>query len=108
MPASKASDSSGGGMQWGKYRAAVERQESLSRPAPPPTELNSRGNLCLSPAFVEWMMFWPPGWVTNPVLNLSRARQLKILGNGVVPVQAHAAFAWLLDPLCAVEAVTAA
>jgi DNA (cytosine-5)-methyltransferase 1 len=40
----------------------------------------------LNPKFVEYMMGLPNGWVTD--LGLSRAQQLKILGNGVVPQQA--------------------
>ncbi|PPJ06070.1 DNA cytosine methyltransferase [Nocardia nova] len=116
LPTPNASDGSGGGMhpdrrighsrqlidyalvdavEWGRYATAIERQERLSRPAPAPTELNSRGNPCLSPAFVEWMMFWPPRWVTAPGLGLTRAQQLKILGNGVVPVQAFTAYSHL-------------
>jgi DNA (cytosine-5)-methyltransferase 1 len=33
------------------------------------------------------MMGLPVGWITN--VGLSRAQQLKILGNGVVPQQAE-------------------
>lgn len=42
----------------------------------------------LNPQFVEWMMGLPAGWVTD-VPGISRAQQLKILGNGVVPQQAR-------------------
>jgi DNA (cytosine-5)-methyltransferase 1 len=41
----------------------------------------------LNPKFVEYMMGLLPGWVTD--LGLSRAQQLKMLGNGVVPQQAY-------------------
>jgi DNA (cytosine-5)-methyltransferase 1 len=41
----------------------------------------------LNAKFVEYMMGLPSGWVTD--MNLSRSQQLKILGNGVVPQQAH-------------------
>ena len=34
------------------------------------------------------MMGLPEGHVTGPDLNLSRERQLRMLGNGVVPQQA--------------------
>jgi DNA (cytosine-5)-methyltransferase 1 len=47
----------------------------------------------LNPKFVEYMMGLPPGWVTD--LDISRAQQLKILGNGVVPQQAYYALACL-------------
>ncbi|WP_109527174.1 MULTISPECIES: DNA cytosine methyltransferase [Nocardia] len=81
---------------WGDYAPAIRRQELLSRPAPSPTEANKNGNQRLSPAFGEWMMFWPAGWVTNPAIGLKRAEQLKCVGNGVVPTQAVAAFRYLL------------
>ena len=48
----------------------------------------------LNAVFVEYMMGLPTGWVTN--LPLSRAQQLKMLGNGVVPQQAYHA----LELLC--------
>jgi DNA (cytosine-5)-methyltransferase 1 len=41
----------------------------------------------LNPLFVEWMFGLAPGWVTS-VPGLSRNDMLKILGNGVVPLQA--------------------
>jgi DNA (cytosine-5)-methyltransferase 1 len=50
-----------------------------------PNALDQNGKL--NAAFVEYMMGLPPGWVTK--VNLSRAQQLKILGNGVVPQQAE-------------------
>ena len=41
----------------------------------------------LNPYFVEYMMGLPKGWVTE--CGLTRANQLKMLGNGVVPQQAY-------------------
>jgi DNA (cytosine-5)-methyltransferase 1 len=49
----------------------------------------------LNPLFVEYMMGLPAGWVTNT--GLSRAQQLKMLGNGVVPQQAKLALEILTD-----------
>jgi len=49
----------------------------------------------LNAKFVEYMMGLPNGWVTD--LDLSRAQQLKMLGNGVVPQQAYYALQLLLD-----------
>jgi DNA (cytosine-5)-methyltransferase 1 len=49
----------------------------------------------LNPRFVEWMMGLPDGWVTGH--GLSAAKELKMLGNGVVPQQAHAAITQLLE-----------
>jgi DNA (cytosine-5)-methyltransferase 1 len=48
----------------------------------------------LSAFFVEYMMGLPTGWVTDT--GLSRAQQLKMLGNGVVPQQAYYALEVLL------------
>ena len=42
----------------------------------------------------------PDGWVTDPVIGISRNEQLKACGNGVVPQQAMAA---LRDMLAAFE-----
>ncbi|MCT9090458.1 DNA cytosine methyltransferase [Streptomyces sp. ASQP_92] len=82
------------------YGPAIRRWEAvLGRPAPEPTEAGTKGNRRLSPAFVEWMMGAEPGWVTGPDLGLSRADQLKILGNGVVIHQAALAYRALLATL---------
>ena len=51
----------------------------------------------LNPKFVEYMMGLPGGWVTD--LDISRAQQLKILGNGVVPQQAYYALQQLCTPV---------
>ncbi|MFI2298386.1 DNA cytosine methyltransferase [Actinacidiphila glaucinigra] len=79
------------------YGPAIRRWENVTgRPAPCPTEPGTRGNRRLSPAFAEWLMGLPPGWVTH-VPGIPRKEQLKILGNGVVPQQAHHAYSLLLD-----------
>lgn len=67
---------------WGRYAAAVARHETVfGRPAPAATDAKGR----LSPAFVEWMMMLPDGWVTGR--GLTRTAELRCLGNGVVPAQ---------------------
>lgn len=81
---------------WGKYAPAIHRWEQVTRPAPSPTEPNRNGNPRLNPAFSEWMMGWPAGWVTA-VPGISRNDQLRIIGNGVVVMQAVSAFQWLLN-----------
>ncbi|MER6166406.1 DNA cytosine methyltransferase [Streptomyces violaceorubidus] len=79
------------------YGPAIRRWEHVTgRAAPCPTEPGARGNRRLSPAFAEWMMGLPAGWVTA-VPDIPRKEQLKILGNGVVPQQAHHAYGLLLD-----------
>jgi DNA (cytosine-5)-methyltransferase 1 len=88
--------------QWGDYGAAIARWEhTLGRPAPAPTQTSSKGNPQLAPAFVEWMMGLPAGWVTDTP-GITRNEALKALGNGVVPLQAEAALRLLLDVLAAV------
>jgi DNA (cytosine-5)-methyltransferase 1 len=81
---------------WGKYEPAIRRWESLTRPAPAPTEPNKNGNPRLAAAFSEWLMGWPQGWVTDPAIGISRNDQLRIVGNGVCPQQAAAALRYLL------------
>lgn len=92
------------GAQWGPYAAAIERWEQvLGRPAPVPTEAGPKVGQRLSSAFVEWMMGLPEGWVTGVDLRTreasakalsgvkpasSRTTELRILGNGVVTLQA--------------------
>ena len=55
----------------------------LGRPAPAPTEPSTTGGRRLSAGFVEWMMGLPHGWVTA-VPGVSRSRQLRLLGNGLL------------------------
>jgi DNA (cytosine-5)-methyltransferase 1 len=94
--ASLRSDPAGCVLDWGTYEPAIRHWERiLDRPAPAPTQVGKRGGQQLSPAFTEWLMDWPQGWVTA-VPGLSRNDQLKICGNGVVPHQAAAALQWLL------------
>jgi len=88
---------------WGQYAAAIARWEALTRPAPSPTEPTGKaGAHRLSPAFVEWLMGLPAGWVTDPAIwsgwkpGAARNAQLKALGNGVVPQQCAAALRHLL------------
>lgn len=78
----------GAGVEWGAYAPAIHRWELvLGRPAPHPTDDAGR----LGPAFVEWMMGYPAGWVDG----LTRTQALKALGNAVVPQQGLAAISLL-------------
>jgi DNA (cytosine-5)-methyltransferase 1 len=79
---------------WARYQPAISRWEALTRPAPPPTELNRVGGPRVNVAFVEFMMGWPAGWVTDS--GISRSDQLWMIGNGVVPQQASATLDALL------------
>ena len=82
-------------VDWGKYAPAIQRWATvLDRPAPAPT-VERKDKRRLNPQFVEWMMGLPDGWVTGH--GLSAAQELKMLGNGVVPQQAHAAITQLMQ-----------
>jgi DNA (cytosine-5)-methyltransferase 1 len=86
--------------RWGRYAAAVRRWErAIGRPAPTPTTPNRNGNPRLAPAFVEWMMGYPEGWVTEYMVTdadprpgaLTRTDALRCFGNSVCPQQLAAA-----------------
>jgi DNA (cytosine-5)-methyltransferase 1 len=96
--ASAGPDGSGATLvQWGDYEPAVRRWEhATGQAAPAPTGTAPKGGQRLSPRFVEWMMGLPAGWVTDTP-GITRNEQLKMLGNGVVPQQAAAALAYLLN-----------
>ncbi|MBT2396663.1 DNA cytosine methyltransferase [Streptomyces sp. ISL-100] len=82
---------------WGDYLPAIRRwEDATGRPAPPPTVPGTRR---LSAEFVEWMMGLPSGWVTA-IEGLTRAAQLHLLGNSVVPQQAALALDLLLTDSC--------
>ncbi|MGP9622234.1 hypothetical protein ACT3S7_04535 [Corynebacterium sp. AOP34-AQ2-28] len=83
---------------FGKYEPVVHRWEQVTgMAAPNPTEPNKNGRPRLNAEFASFMMGLPPGWVTA-VPDITRAQQLKALGNGVVPQQAAAALTHLLRP----------
>lgn len=70
---------------FGTFQPAVDRwADTIGRPAP--AGLDGRR---LNARFVEWMMGLPDGWVTGIA---PRRHALRILGNGVVPQQAAAAY----------------
>ncbi|MFC7303212.1 DNA cytosine methyltransferase [Streptomyces monticola] len=78
---------------WAPYLPAIRRWEHITgRAAPSPTVPGTRR---LSAELVEWMMGLPEGWVTHTE-GLSRAAQLRLLGNSVVPQQAAHAVGLLL------------
>jgi DNA (cytosine-5)-methyltransferase 1 len=90
-PVRGAPDPEAAGVEWGPYGPAIHRWETiLGRSAPAPTETGTRGQPRLSARVVEWMMGLPAGWVTD--MPLSRTAQMRLLGNGVVPLQAVVAF----------------
>ena len=80
-------------VSWGKYEPAIRRWENLTREVPEPT-VQHKDKRRLNPVFVEWMMGLPAGHVTGH--GLSSAKELKMLGNGVVPQQAREAVNQLL------------
>ncbi|WP_216826647.1 hypothetical protein [Euzebya pacifica] len=81
---------------WGPYAFAIARWEDITGvEVPEPTVTGKNGARRLSPMLVEWMLGLAPNFVTG-VPGLSRRQQLRMLGNGVVPQQAAAAFATLI------------
>jgi len=85
------------GSWWTEYGPAISRWERvLGCPAPPPAQPGPSGRPWLSAEFAEWMMGLVPGFVTG-VPGIPRTRQLKIIGNGVVPQQATFALRLLID-----------
>ena len=63
-------------------------QEVVGRLAPVPTFVREGTVPRPSPAFVEWLMGLPAGWVTDPEHGMTAAQQNTALGNGVLPLQA--------------------
>lgn len=81
---------------WGEYEPAVRHWETVfGRYAPEPTTEGRGGKRVLSPAFVEWMMGLPEGLVSGHS-EVPRTKQIRLLGNGVVPQQAEYAIRSLL------------
>ena len=82
--------------KWGDYGPAIGRWERiLGRSVPSPVEDGPDGHPRLSARFSEWRMGLPKGWVTD--IDISRATQLRALGNGVVPQQAAYAITEIMN-----------
>lgn len=78
------------GEHWGKFAEAVALWEQITgRPAPDPTVPAPRGGRRLNAALSEWMMGYPEGYLTDGV---ERNEALRMTGNGVVALQAGAAW----------------
>ncbi len=82
--------------RWGRYADAIARWEHITgQPAPTPALLNDADGPRPAPAFVEWLMGLPTGWVTDAD-GLTQNQQITALGNGVLPLHAAAAVTALL------------
>ena len=81
---------------WGPYAAAIARWETIVGPAPAPTKPGRNGRPKLNPAFAEWMMGAPAGWITD-VPGVTDNEALRMAGNGVVRQQAVAALRLMLN-----------
>ena len=76
-----------------RYLEAIERWERIiGRQAPIPHD-----GWRMNPVFVEWMMGFPEGWITD--YGFSYKNTIKCLGNAVVPKQASKAYNLLLNHL---------
>ena len=83
--------------RWGRYADAIARWEHITeRTAPSPALLSDTDGPRPAPAFVEWFMGLPSGWVTEGS-ELTQNQQITALGNGVLPLQAVAAIGAFLD-----------
>ncbi|MDK4269273.1 DNA cytosine methyltransferase [Corynebacterium accolens] len=79
---------------WGDTAPAILTWAMATGHAPPPIVIDhpdrqlhprfSESRAATSPAFIEWLMGLPAGWVTE-VPGLTRNQQIKALGNGVLP-----------------------
>jgi DNA (cytosine-5)-methyltransferase 1 len=79
--------------KWEKYAEAVALWEQIRQvPAPDPTVPAPKGGWRLNPALSEWMMGYRAGMLTD---RLARNDALRCAGNGVVPMQAEAAWEML-------------
>ena len=84
--------------RWGRYADAIARWEHITgRPAPAPALLNDTDGPRPAPAFVEWLMGLPAGWVTDAG-ELTQNQQITALGNGVLPLQASIALRSIIEP----------
>ncbi|MFI7678544.1 DNA cytosine methyltransferase [Actinophytocola sp. NPDC049390] len=107
LPGVVAQATQGEAVDWQEYEPAIRRWESvLGRPAPYPATRGPRGGVKVAPAFGEWLMGLPAGWISE-VPGLSINEQLKLVGNGVVPQQAEHAIRWLVDQIATAQAAAA-
>lgn len=84
----------GEGLRNGENQGKTRHEYGFSLQMDRQTVPNTLDQDRLNVKFVEYMMGLPSGWVTD--LGFTRAQQLKMLGNGVVPQQAYHA----LELLC--------
>lgn len=73
---------------WGEYAPAIERwTRVIGREAPNPHDTGPRGGRRVAAPFVEWMMGYDRGWVTETP-GLDYRAQMARLGNAVMPQHA--------------------
>jgi len=86
--------------RWGRYAPAIARWTQITGlPAPAPALLDEITGPRPSPAFVEWLMGLPAGWVTDAHHGLTISQQVTALGNGVLPRQAVVAVSAALSEI---------
>lgn len=77
---------------FGRYAAAVERWSAVHGSPPEPTSIGPNGGVRMAQVFPEWMMGLRRGYVTDLV---DRLDALRLIGNGVFPLQAYHALTTL-------------
>lgn len=76
--------------RYGRYAGAVVLWEEITGvPAPPPIVEGGKSGRRLNPELSEWMMGYPPGYLTDV---MGRSDALRCAGNGVVTLHARAAW----------------
>ena len=78
--------------RWGRYADAITRREHITGcPAPAPALMNDADGPRPAPAFVEWLMGLPAGWVTDSDELTQNQQNHGTRQWGIRPLQAYVA-----------------
>lgn len=78
--------------RWGRYADAITRREHITGcPAPAPALMNNADGPRPAPAFVEWLMGLPAGWVTDSDELTQNQQNHGTRQWGIRPLQAYVA-----------------
>lgn len=80
------------GNEWDEYSPAIERWESVTGISAPEAQyIDANGDRQTSPKFIEWIMGFEPGYVTDTE-GISELSKTRLLGNSVVSSAATEAY----------------